>query len=178
MPNYSIVSVSATPYAGTSTNELVGSHGITGSKTGSTEAAGGCIVFQRTSPEGTPIIVAILGSSLVYDEQTWQHTEDQRWNDAVAVLDAIDADWKPGMFLKAEPTAEPTSAVLAGNEAGPATTVVADASKPRQASEAVASGGYQRNTMAAVLASVGLLAFAGVFAWSNGSVANRSSSIK
>lgn len=80
-------------YGGLTTNELAGLHGITGAKTGSTEAAGGCLVLARTANQGrTTVIIALLGSNLVYDE-TGMQIEDDRWTDATTLIEEIDARW-------------------------------------------------------------------------------------
>jgi len=89
LADYSFTSVGpeTTPYTGLSTNQLIGQHGVVSAKTGSTEAAGGCLVLARTMPDGGgAVIVAILGAELAYDE-TWTPTIDERWNDAVTVME-------------------------------------------------------------------------------------------
>ncbi len=125
MTEYSFTSVGpeATPYDGVSTNQLAGQHNVISAKTGSTTDAGGCVVLARSSASGDGRqIVAILGADLEYDE-TWNPTVDERWTDAVTVMNAIDANWTPGQFLQAEPTEEPnvTGFVKDTDEEAPAT---------------------------------------------------------
>jgi D-alanyl-D-alanine carboxypeptidase len=108
MSEYSFTSVGpeATPYDGISTNQLAGEHNVISAKTGSTTDAGGCVVLARSNATGDGRqIVAILGADLEYDE-TWTPTLDERWADAVTVMNEIDANWTPGQFLQAEPTEE------------------------------------------------------------------------
>lgn len=109
MPSYSFTSIGPeqTPYDGVSTNQFVGQHNLTSAKTGSETNAGGCIVFARTSPDGaTTEVIAVLGADLEYDE-TWTPVVDARWDDSVAVMNAIDTGWTPGQFIVAEPTTAP-----------------------------------------------------------------------
>ncbi len=83
-------------YGGLSTNELAGQLGVTGAKTGSTEAAGGCLVLSRTANAGeNTVIVAILGSDLLYDE-TGLQIEDERWADATTLIEDMDDRWEWG----------------------------------------------------------------------------------
>lgn len=122
MTEYSFTSVGpeATPYEGVSTNQLAGEHNVISAKTGSTTDAGGCVVLARSSAAGDGRqIVAILGADLEYDE-TWNPTVDERWSDAVTVMDAIDANWTP---VQAEPTKEPnvTGFVKNTDDQAPAT---------------------------------------------------------
>jgi D-alanyl-D-alanine carboxypeptidase len=125
MSEYSFTSVGpeATPYEGISTNQLAGEHNVISAKTGSTTDAGGCVVLARSNATGDGRqIVAILGADLEYDE-TWTPTLDERWADAVTVMDEIDANWTPGQFLQAEPTEESnvTGFVKDTDEEAPAT---------------------------------------------------------
>ena len=111
MTGYSFTSIGReqTSYSGVSTNQLVGQHGVLGAKTGSTQVAGGCLVLAFSAPGGEgKVILGILGSELAYDE-TWTATVDERWNDAVAVMEAIDAGWTSGASV-AEEAAEPPQA--------------------------------------------------------------------
>ena len=111
MPSYSFTSVGTeqTPYEGWTTNQLAGQYNLTSAKTGSETNAGGCIVFARTSPDGSATeVIAVLGADLEYDE-TWTPTVDARWDDSVAVINAIDAGWTPGQFVVVEPTTAPVA---------------------------------------------------------------------
>jgi D-alanyl-D-alanine carboxypeptidase len=111
MTEYSLTSVGpeGTAYDGVSTNQLAGQHNVISAKTGSTTDAGGCVVLARSSATGDGRqIVAILGADLEYDE-TWTPTLDERWADAVTVMDEIDANWTPGQFLQADQPTEETN---------------------------------------------------------------------
>lgn len=63
-----------------------------GVKTGSTVAAGGCLVIATTEGENT-IITVILGSDLVYGGETG-YLVDERWNDIDAILAEMDRDYR------------------------------------------------------------------------------------
>lgn len=162
LPDYAFTSVGpeATPYAAASTNQLIGQHGVLSAKTGSTEAAGGCVVLARTMPGGDGTeVVAILGAELAYDE-TWTPTVDERWNDAVAVMGAIDAGWTPGQNLAAPATEPPLAAVPAGDS-------TRQEAQPRsEVTEDVAPAGSRADPLLVVTITSGVLACAGVFAWS------------
>lgn len=158
LPDFAFTSVGPeqTPYAGLSTNQLVGQYGVLSAKTGSTEAAGGCLVLARSMPGGGGTeIVAILGADLAYDE-TWTPTVDARWNDAIAVMEAIDATWTPGQNLVADvPTEAP---VLAGNrQAEP---------QPVELGETDWAPVAGPEPLLVVTVASGVLAVAGVLAWS------------
>jgi len=165
LPDYAFTSVGpeATPYAGTSTNQLVGQYGVSSAKTGSTEAAGGCLVLARSMPGGSGTeIVAILGAELAYDE-TWTPTVDERWNDAIAVMEAIDAGWTPGQNLVAEVATEaPAMAAAPANpQADPQPVPVELAATAQEASSGPPAG-----PLLVVTVTSGVLAVAGVVAWS------------
>ena len=165
LPDYAFTSVGPeeTPYAGLSTNQLVGQYDVLSAKTGSTEEAGGCLVFARSMPGGGGTeIVAILGADLAYDK-IWTPTVDARWNDAIAVMEAIDADWTPGQNL---PAAISTEA-----------PVVAAASENLQAqpqpepfelteTDRSARAGSGPEPLLVVTLASGVLATAGILAWS------------
>lgn len=163
MPEYAFTSVGpeATAYAGLTTNQLAGQYGVLSAKTGSTEAAGGCLVLARAIPSrGGTEIVAILGADLAYDE-TWTPTVDARWNDAIAVMDAIDAGWRPGENLVADAATETPGADLAvaGFQAPPEPVELAEANQEASSVSAAAP-------LLVVTVTSGVLAFAGVVAWS------------
>lgn len=142
MTNYSLTSVGPeeTAYDGVSTNQLAGQHNVVSAKTGSTIDAGGCVVLARSNATGdSRQIVAILGAALEYDE-TWTPTVDERWADAVTVMEAIDANWTPGQFLQAQPTEEQSVVGFqkdADNEAPVNDEPAADQEVPASGSETI-----------------------------------------
>jgi len=91
MPSYSFVSSGmGQTYEGANTNQMLGTDGIVGVKTGSTDQAGGCVVLaQDGTGIGDLMIVAILGSDLTYNDLS-QIVTDSRWNDAQAIFAGID----------------------------------------------------------------------------------------
>ena len=91
MPNYSFVSTgTGQTYEGANTNQMLGTDGIVGVKTGSTDQAGGCVVLaQDGAGVGDLMIVAILGSDLTYNDLS-QIVTDTRWADAQAIFAGID----------------------------------------------------------------------------------------
>jgi D-alanyl-D-alanine carboxypeptidase len=77
-------------YEGANTNQMLGTDGIVGVKTGSTDQAGGCVVLaQDGAGVGDLMIVAILGSDLTYNDLS-QIVTDTRWADAQAIFAGID----------------------------------------------------------------------------------------
>ncbi len=62
--------------------------GIVGLKSGSTEAAGACLVLAKRERGGNLIIAVVLGSELAYDEAGMIAT-DGRWDDMRAILTSI-----------------------------------------------------------------------------------------
>lgn len=163
--DYSFTSVGpeATPYIGTTTNQLAGTHGVISAKTGAEIDAGGCIVLSRESTSGGSIIVAVLGSTLEYNETTWTPIVDERWNDAVAVMQAIDAGWRPGQNLIAAVATEATIVAAA-----PSGFQVEQQPKPIGLTETghdVAAASATAPLLVATVTS-GILAVAGVVAWS------------
>lgn len=95
-PAYSFYSVGANPrnYQSPTTNQLLGQLGIIGGKTGSTEAAGGCVVLARQVNGGSnTVITAVLGSDLEYSNSMIVEGSDERWNDARAIFSAMDAQF-------------------------------------------------------------------------------------
>lgn len=108
-------------YGGLSTNELAGQLGVTGAKTGSTEAAGGCLVLSRTANQNrNTVIVALLGSNLVYDE-TGIQIEDDRWTDATTLIENMDEQWQWG-----QPKADSALVQAAAEPAAPLATTPPD----------------------------------------------------
>jgi D-alanyl-D-alanine carboxypeptidase (penicillin-binding protein 5/6) len=91
MPSYSFVSSGmGQTYEGANTNQMLGTDGIVGVKTGSTDQAGGCVVLaQDGAGVGDLMIVAILGSDLTYNDLS-QIVTDTRWADAQAIFAGID----------------------------------------------------------------------------------------
>lgn len=91
MPSYSFVSAGlGQTYEGANTNQMLGTDGIVGVKTGSTDQAGGCVVLaQDGAGVGDLMIVAILGSDLTYNDLS-QIVTDSRWKDAQAIFAGID----------------------------------------------------------------------------------------
>jgi D-alanyl-D-alanine carboxypeptidase (penicillin-binding protein 5/6) len=72
------------------TNQLLGDtiHGV---KTGSTDEAGACVSLASTVHGTNQVITVVLGSDLQYDEQGFI-TVDKRWDDANAILAAVNSD--------------------------------------------------------------------------------------
>ena len=91
MPSYSFLSAGmGQTYEGANTNQMLGTDGIVGVKTGSTDQAGGCVVLaQDGAGVGDLMIVAILGSDLTYNDLS-QIVTDTRWADAQAIFAGID----------------------------------------------------------------------------------------
>jgi D-alanyl-D-alanine carboxypeptidase (penicillin-binding protein 5/6) len=89
MPSYDFVSAGGNEYTLPTTNELLGSDGIVGIKTGSTGEAGGCVVLAQQRADGSLVILTILGSDLEYDDLN-RIIADARWDDAREVLQTID----------------------------------------------------------------------------------------
>jgi D-alanyl-D-alanine carboxypeptidase (penicillin-binding protein 5/6) len=74
-------------------NGLLGQNGVHGVKTGSTEAAGGCLVIASWTHGRNRVITVILGSTLAYDENSLI-TVDARWDDMTSLLSALDRDYQ------------------------------------------------------------------------------------
>lgn len=92
-PAYSFDSVGATPrnYQSQTTNQLLGQLGVIGGKTGSTEAAGGCVVLARqVNGDSNTVITAVLGADLEYRDSMIVEGSDERWNDARAIFSGMD----------------------------------------------------------------------------------------
>ncbi len=76
-----------------STNKLLGvDDSVIGVKTGSTVAAGGCLVIATTEGDNT-VITVVLGSDLVYGGETG-YLVDERWNDIDTILREMDQDYR------------------------------------------------------------------------------------
>ncbi len=81
----------ARTYQEDTTNELLGELGVVGGKTGSTEAAGACVVLARPVNGGSnTVITAVLGADLEYQDSVIVEGSDERWNDARAIFSAMD----------------------------------------------------------------------------------------
>jgi D-alanyl-D-alanine carboxypeptidase len=98
-PGYSFTSVGpeARNYQAQNTNELLGQSGVVGIKTGSTEDAGGCVVFAREVNNGNSMVItAVLGADLQYDA-AGMIALDKRWDDASQLIAYTDATfmWLP-----------------------------------------------------------------------------------
>ncbi|MEJ7901026.1 MAG: serine hydrolase, partial [Thermomicrobiales bacterium] len=92
-PAYSFDSIGTTPrnYQSQTTNQLLGQLGVIGGKTGSTEAAGGCVVLARQVNDGSnTVISAVLGADLEYQDSVIVEGSDERWNDARAIFSGMD----------------------------------------------------------------------------------------
>jgi len=92
-PAYSFLSVGPRPrqYQGETTNELLNRSGVIGGKTGTTDDAGGCVVFARKVHDGAnTVVTAVLGSDVAYDD-AGQKVKDVRWDDAEKILSDMDS---------------------------------------------------------------------------------------
>lgn len=76
----------------TNTNALLGNDGIIGVKTGSSEAAGACLVTGVQMDGGERVVIAVMGSTRSYDADGIL-IEDRRYDDTLALLDAISAEY-------------------------------------------------------------------------------------
>jgi D-alanyl-D-alanine carboxypeptidase (penicillin-binding protein 5/6) len=97
-PAYSFWSVGETPrnYTGSTTNQLLGTNGVIGGKTGTTSEAGACVVLAREVAGGqATVVTAILGAEVEYDANSFVvEGSDQRWNDANALFAAMDQQFE------------------------------------------------------------------------------------
>lgn len=82
-------------YQSGTTNQLLGQMGVVGGKTGTTEAAGGCVILAREVNGGSnTVITAVLGSDVQYDENSIiVEGSDRRWDDARAIFGAMDEQY-------------------------------------------------------------------------------------
>lgn len=91
-----ITSQTGVPYHLDTTNEMLsnGTEGVHGVKTGGTSEAGACLVLATWKKGENHIITVVLGSDIGYDAQGYVNL-DKRYDDAQAVLTAIDSnyDW-------------------------------------------------------------------------------------
>jgi D-alanyl-D-alanine carboxypeptidase len=96
-PAYSFYSAGpeARNYQEDTTNQLLGQMGVVGGKTGTTEAAGGCVVLARQVNGGSnTVITAVLGSDVQYDENSIiVDGSDRRWDDARSIFGAMDEQY-------------------------------------------------------------------------------------
>jgi D-alanyl-D-alanine carboxypeptidase (penicillin-binding protein 5/6) len=65
---------------------------VIGLKSGSTSAAGACLVLARRERGGNLVIAVVLGSDLSYDDAGLIEV-DARWQDMSALLDDVDSEW-------------------------------------------------------------------------------------
>ena len=79
----------------TNTNALLGSDGVIGVKTGSSDAAGACLVTAMQMEGGDRVVVAVMGSTRSYDADGIL-IEDRRYGDTLALLDAVSAEYGLG----------------------------------------------------------------------------------
>jgi D-alanyl-D-alanine carboxypeptidase (penicillin-binding protein 5/6) len=74
-------------------NELLAEDGIHGVKTGTTEAAGGCLVTAAWFHGPNRVITVVLGSAVAYDD-LGNKTVDARFDDTRALFDALQTDYR------------------------------------------------------------------------------------
>jgi D-alanyl-D-alanine carboxypeptidase (penicillin-binding protein 5/6) len=82
----------ARTYTVYNTNQLLGETGIIGVKTGSTEAAGACLVIAAAYTDTNRVVIVVLGSQLLYDE-SGVVSVDARFTDTLNVIRAINATY-------------------------------------------------------------------------------------
>ncbi|HEV2528465.1 MAG TPA: serine hydrolase [Thermomicrobiales bacterium] len=70
------------------TNPLLAEAGIIGVKTGSTEAAGACLITGAVFSGSSRVVIVVLGSELVYND-AGQVAQDERTQDTLDVIRAI-----------------------------------------------------------------------------------------
>jgi serine-type D-Ala-D-Ala carboxypeptidase (penicillin-binding protein 5/6) len=88
------------------TNQLLDGDAIYGVKTGTTEAAGACLVLAKREPGGNQLITVVLGSHVEYDaDNLIVANEDKRWADTEAVVGAVERDVR--WLLPDDPTEVP-----------------------------------------------------------------------
>ncbi len=96
-PAYSFYSIGpgATHYEKSTTNLLLGQLGVVGGKTGTTDAAGACVVLAREMNGGTNMVItSVLGSDVEYDENSIiVDGSDKRWDDTRAIFSAMDEQY-------------------------------------------------------------------------------------
>ncbi len=74
------------------TNALLTEDGIFGVKTGSSGAAGACLVTGAQFSSGSRVVIVVLGSDLTYDVND-QISEDGRYPDTLAIIRAIPQEY-------------------------------------------------------------------------------------
>lgn len=96
-PSMSMNSQNGDPYSLINTNKMIQAGdpeydpSVVGIKTGSTEGAGASVLLARKANGGqSTVILVILGSTLEYDKD-YAIVADQRWADAAAVFQDMDA---------------------------------------------------------------------------------------
>lgn len=95
-PAYSFYSVGPEKrhYTANTTDRLLGQMGVIGAKTGTTGAAGACVVAAREMNNGSNIVItAVLGADVTYDNNTIVEGSDKRWDDISSVFAAMDKDF-------------------------------------------------------------------------------------
>lgn len=93
MPSYEFVSVAGNTYTKANTNELLSDPDVIGVKTGSEVQAGACLILARVFG-ANEVITVVLGSDLAYDEETSEKTVDRRFDDARAIHDSLNEDYR------------------------------------------------------------------------------------
>jgi len=95
-PAYSFYSVGPEKrhYAANTTDRLLGQMGVIGAKTGTTGAAGACVVAAREMNNGANLVItAVLGADVTYQNDTVVEGSDKRWDDLRAIFGAMDTDF-------------------------------------------------------------------------------------
>ena len=77
------------------TNALLGNDGVIGVKTGSSDAAGACLVTGVQMQGGDRVVIVVMGSTRSYDADGIL-IEDWRFDDTLALLDAVSAEYELG----------------------------------------------------------------------------------
>jgi D-alanyl-D-alanine carboxypeptidase (penicillin-binding protein 5/6) len=75
-------------------NQLLGQNGVHGVKSGSTDAAGGCLVVASWAHGRNRVITVILGSKIHYDPETEAADLDLRWDEMTELLQTMDRDYR------------------------------------------------------------------------------------
>jgi D-alanyl-D-alanine carboxypeptidase (penicillin-binding protein 5/6) len=75
------------------TNQLLGETGIIGVKTGSTDAAGGCLVVGAAYSERNRVVLVVLGSDLEYEGDAPEPSKDARFLDMLAMIQGLNEDY-------------------------------------------------------------------------------------
>lgn len=93
LPSYDFVSPGGNQYTKVNTNELLAEPGVIGIKTGSETQAGACLILANEF-DGNEVITVVLGSDLAFEEETAEKTVDRRYDDALAILSALESDYR------------------------------------------------------------------------------------